>query len=152
MGLEVGSKAPPFSLRNQRFEKISLDDFRGSRAAIVFIPFAFTRVCQGELCEIRDSIDLFRDAQVRVVSITCNTPHSNGVWAEQQGFEFDILSDFWPHGEVARSYDAFDEQYGYAKRTTYFLDETGLVTSVVASDELGEARSFEEYESALRRG
>ncbi|MCI0424655.1 MAG: redoxin domain-containing protein [Actinobacteria bacterium] len=149
MSLEVGTSAPDFTLRNQRREKISLEDLKGERSVIVFIPYAFTSTCQGELCEIRDNLHRFNDAGVRVVAITCNTLHSNGVWAEQQGYTFDILSDFWPHGAVARAFDSFDETFGYAKRTTYFLDDQAVITDVVKSDELGVARPFGEYERIL---
>ncbi|MCI0678228.1 MAG: redoxin domain-containing protein [Actinobacteria bacterium] len=149
MSLEVGTSAPDFTLRNQRREKISLEDLKGERSVIVFIPYAFTSTCQGELCEIRDNLHRFNDAGVRVVAITCNTLHSNGVWAEQQGYSFDILSDFWPHGAVSRAFDTFDETFGYAKRTTYFLDDQAVITDVVKSDELGVARPFGEYERIL---
>ena len=149
MSLEIGTPAPDFTLLNQNREPVSLDDLRGSRSVIVFIPFAFTRTCEGELCQIRDEYSLFNEADVRVVAITCNTLHANKVWSGHQGFQFDILSDFWPHGSVSRKYDTFDEGYGYAERTTYFLDEAGTITAVTRSDHLGEARDFEEYRSAL---
>lgn len=149
MTLTIGQTAPQFSLRNQHRAKVGLQDLAGSRSIIVFIPFAFTATCQGELCEIRDHADLFNTTKTRVVAITCNTLHANGAWAEQQSFEFDILSDFWPHGEVARAYEAFDEDYGYAKRTTYVLDSNLVVSEVIASDELGVARPFSEYEAAF---
>ena len=150
MTLAVGTPAPDFTLLNQNREPVGLDDLKGSRSVIVFIPFAFTRPCEGELCQIRDEISLFREANARVVAITCNTLHSNRVWADQQGFDFDILSDFWPHGAVSRKYDTFNEAYGYAERTTYFLDEEGVITEVIRSDELRQARDFEEYRTALR--
>jgi len=149
VSLEVGTTAPEFALRSQRREVVSLHDLRGSKAAIVFIPYAFTQTCQGELCEIRDNLHRFNDSGVRVVAITCNTLHANAAWSEQQGFTFDILSDFWPHGETARAYDSFDDKYGYATRTTYFLDEEGLITGVTASEELGVARPFAAYEAML---
>lgn len=150
MTLDVGAKAPGFELRNQRREKISLDDLKGSKIALVFIPFAFTSTCEGELCEIRDNIEVFDRAGTRVVAITCDTTASNARWATDNGFEFDILSDFWPHGEVSRRYDTFNETFGYAERTTYFIDEGGNITDVVLSDELKKARPFARYEAALQ--
>ena len=149
MTLKVGSKAPDFSLPNQDREPVSLEDLRGSRSVIVFIPFAFTKTCEGELCQIRDEFSLFEAAGARVVVITCNALHANRVWAEQHGFEFDILSDWWPHGEVSRKYDTFNEAFGYAERTTYFLDADGVITDVARSDELGVARDWETYRDAL---
>jgi mycoredoxin-dependent peroxiredoxin len=147
--LETGTHAPGFTLLNQDREPVTLDDLKGGRSVIVFIPFAFTRTCEGELCQIRDEYALFNDAQARVVAITCNTLHANRVWREHRGFQFDILSDWWPHGAVSRLYDTFNEDFGYAERTTYFLDEEGVVTDVTLSENLGEGRDFEIYRSVL---
>ena len=150
MPLRVGTLAPAFTLLNQDREPVSRDDLKGARSVIVFIPFAFTATCEGELCQIRDEYSLFDDAGARVVAITCNTLHANRAWAEQQGFQFDILSDFWPHGEVARSYDSFNEERGYAERTTYFLDEDSVITGLTRSDELRVARDFGIYRAAFK--
>ena len=152
MPLDVGTPAPDFTLLNQDREPVSLDDLRGSRSVIVFIPFAFTRTCEAELCQIRDEYSLFNEADTRVVAITCNTLHANKVWSEQQGFLFDILSDWWPHGAVSRKYETFNEGFGYAERTTYFLDENGIITAVTSSENLGERRDFAEYKSVLSSG
>jgi len=149
MPLAIGTPAPDFTLLNQNREPVSLHDLKGSTSVIVFIPFAFTRTCEGELCQIRDEYTMFNEAEARVVAITCNTLHANRVWTEQQGFQFDILSDFWPHGAVSRIYDTFNEGFGYAERTTYFLDEDGVITDVTSSENLGEARDFESYRTAL---
>lgn len=151
MTLQVGAQAPDFELRNQGREKVSLDDLKGSKIAVVFIPFAFTSTCEGELCEIRDNFEVFARTGTRVVAITCDTSATNAAWARENSFEFDILSDFWPHGEVSRRYDTFNETFGYAERTTYFIDEGGTITDVVRSDELREARPFAHYEAALHR-
>lgn len=148
MPLEIGTRAPEFTLLNQDREPVSLGDLEDGRSVIVFIPFAFTRTCEGELCQIRDEYSLFNDAEARVVAITCNTLHANKVWREQQGFQFDLLSDWWPHGAVSRLYDTFNELYGYAERTTYFLDH-GTITHVERSEQLGEARNFEIYRTVL---
>ena len=149
MPLDVGTAAPGFRLLNQNREPVSLADLKGSTSVLVFIPYAFTRTCQGELCQIRDEAAVFNDVNAKVVAITCNTLHANRVWAEQQGFEFDILSDFWPHGAVAREYETFNETFGYAERTTYFLNHEGVITGVSRSENLGEARDFDDYRRAL---
>lgn len=148
MTLAIGTAAPPFRLPNQQLQPVGLDDLR-EKTVLVFIPFAFTRVCEGELCQIRDNFDIFEAADRRVLAVTCNNAAANARWAEEQGFQFDILSDFWPHGEVSRAYATFNERMGYAERTTYFLDENGMITDVIRSDELGEARSFGDYEAIL---
>jgi len=147
--LAIGTTAPEFTLLNQEREPVSLDDLKGSRSVIVFIPFAFTRTCESELCQIRDEYSMFDEAEAKVVAITCNTFHANKVWSDQQGFQFDILSDWWPHGAVSRKYETFNEGYGYPERTTYFLDDDAVITEVARSDRLGEARDFEVYRSVL---
>jgi len=147
--LAIGTKAPEFTLLNQEREPVSLDDLKGSRSVIVFIPFAFTRTCESELCQIRDEFSMFDEADARVVAITCNTLHANKVWSDQQGFQFDILSDWWPHGAVSRKYETFNEGYGYPERTTYFLDDDAVITQLTRSDRLGEARDFEIYRGVL---
>jgi peroxiredoxin len=136
-------------LLNQDRQAVGLDDLRGALSVIVFIPFAFTRTCESELCEIRDEYSLFNEADARIVAITCNTLHANRAWREQQRFQFDILSDWWPHGAVSRLYDTFNEDFGYAERTTYFLDEDCMITGVTRSESLGEARDFDTYRQAL---
>jgi len=147
--LAIGTTAPEFTLLNQEREPVSLDDLKGSRSVIVFIPFAFTRTCESELCQIRDEYSMFDEAEAKVVAITCNTFHANKVWSDQQGFQFDILSDWWPHGAVSRKYETFNEGYGYPERTTYFLDDDAVITEVARSDRLGEARDFEVYRGVL---
>ena len=147
--LEVGVKAPDFTLRDQHREKRSLAELAGSPAMIVFMPFAFTRTCEGEMCSIRDNLDYLQSKGARVFVITCDTLNSNRVWAEQQGFTFPILSDFWPHGKVATQYGCFNDTFGYAERSTFFLDGEGVITEIVSSGELSVPRDFDAYTKAL---
>lgn len=116
---------------------------------LLFVPYPFTSTCTAELCQLRDSLDVFQRSQTRVIVITTHATSTNAEWARQEGYEFDILADYWPHGEVSRRYEAFDETHGYAKRVTYFLDESAVITDVVFSDVLGEARDYGRYEAIL---
>lgn len=147
--LTVGTKAPDFTLVSQSREKISLDDLKGKRSMIVFMPYPHTRTCEAETCEIRDKWASFQDLDANVVLITTHAVPTNKDWAADNDFSFPILSDYWPHGEVARAYDTFDETFGYAKRTTYILDADGVIRDVIATDALGEARPFAAYLPAL---
>lgn len=149
MPLDIGTQAPAFKLRSQTGEKISLDDLLGSKSMILFVPYPFTRTCNSELCQLRDDLAIFNESQTKVVVITTHATSTNAAWARQEGFEFDILADYWPHGEVSRLYKAFDETYGYSKRATYFLDADGTIKDVVFTDVLGEARDHESYASIL---
>ena len=113
---------------------------------IVFIPFAFTRTCEGELCQLRDEFSVFDVAEAVVVAITSNTLHANRAWSEQQGFEFDILSDFWPHGDVAKAYGVFNDVAGMANRGTFLIDKDGIVR-----DRIEGAISVSELEEAMNK-
>src|SRR5205807_7400173 len=100
MAIEVGSKAPTFTLNDSNREKVSLESFRGEKnVLLVFYPFAFSNVCEGELCQVRDDIADFQNDRVQILGVSVDTPFSLKVWSQQQGFAFPLLSDFWPHGE-----------------------------------------------------
>ena len=79
---------------------------------IVFYPFTFTGVCEGELCSLRDDLSEFDAVKAQVLAISCDSRHAQKQWATQQGFTFPVLSDFWPHGEVPAAYGVFNEQLG----------------------------------------
>jgi peroxiredoxin len=149
MPAEVGSPAPAFSLRNVDGETVSLDDLKGRKSLIVFIPFPFTGTCEAELCSIRDGLADLQRLDANVVAITTDTVFSNRAWSEKNSFGFPVLSDFWPHGEVTMSYGTFDDRVGAANRSTYVLDADGVVRAIVATETRRMAREFADYVSAL---
>ena len=130
MAVEVGQAAPDFTLKDQAGNDVSLADYKGKQPVVlVFYPFTFTGVCQGELCEIRDDPSTFESADAAVLAISCDTRHAQAQWAEQQGFTFPVLSDFWPHGAVAKAYGVFNEQLGCANRASFVIDKDGKVVA-----------------------
>ena len=150
--LEIGAPAPPFSLPDQHGQAVSLADLLhdgGDRAALlVFYPFAFSGTCTGELCELRDDIGAFANDAVQVVGISCDPKHALRAWADEQGYSFPLLSDFWPHGEVARRYGVFLPGLGFATRGSFLIDPTGVLRwSVVQGP--GQARPAQAYRDAL---
>ena len=151
MPAEVGAPAPSFSLHDQDGNIVTLDDLTGRKTLLVFIPFPFTGICEGELCEIRDNFDDLSGLDANVVVITCDTRFSNQKWADEQGFDFPILSDFWPHGQTAREYGCFNDEMGVASRATYVLDRSGVVREIVSTDALKTPRNFQSYGEALQR-
>ena len=141
-GLEVGAAAPDFTLKNQFGEDVTLSQIVTERPTlIVFYPFAFSGICTGELCTIRDTMPSFDDASVRVVGISCDPMFTQRAWAEDQGYDFSLLSDFWPHGEVAKAYGVFDENAGFAIRGTFLVDADMTVRWSLVNGP-GEARDF----------
>lgn len=149
MPVEIGSPAPDFTLLDQSRNPVRLDDLRGRKSLVVFIPFPFTSICSGEVCLLRDHLAQLGDLDANVVVITCDTVPVNKHWSEENGFSFPVLSDFWPHGAVAIAYGAFNDKVGAANRQTFVLDEAGIVSAIVASDSLGTPREFDEYVEAL---
>ena len=110
-------------MQNQHGESITLSSYRGrSNVVLVFYPFAFSRVCTGELCEIRDNLGDFESASAEVLAISCDHFFSLRAYAEQDGYTFSLLSDYWPHGEVSRAFGQFDEQVGCSARATMIID------------------------------
>jgi peroxiredoxin len=149
MTVEVGSPAPDFALRDQHGEVVTLSDFRGrSNVALVFYPFAFSKTCTGELCEIRDNIAVFRDDDVQVVGVSCDPMHSLRVFAETEKYDFPLLSDFWPHGAVATAYGAFNEALGFATRGTFLVDTAGVLRWSIVNGP-GQARPLSAYREAI---
>ena len=152
MTLNVGDEAPDFTLKDEVGNEVTLSSFRGDRSVtLVFIPFAFTSVCQGELCELRDNLNSFESADNAVLCITCDRAPSLKEWKAQQGFNFPMLSDGWPHGEVARAYDCFNDVAGCAWRRTVVIGKDGKVVEVFQSGGLGEARPLSNYTDALTK-
>lgn len=149
MTAQVGSTAPSFSLKDQDGNEVTLDGLPAAKTLLVFIPFPFTGICEGELCEIRDNLGHLSESGVQVVVITCDTRYSNKKWAEQQGFNFPILSDFWPHGQVAQQYGCFNDTLGVAQRATYVIDANRVVRRIITTDSITTPRDFESYEGAL---
>ena len=149
MILEPGTRAPAFALVNQFGQTVRLAELVGEKpVALVFFPLAFSRVCQGELCELRDNIGVFRDAGVDLVGISVDSKHTLRAWAEAESYDFPLLADFWPHGEVAAAFGAFDEQKGTAERATFVIGSDGVIRASFATPR-GEARSLEQYRTAL---
>lgn len=149
MTAEIGSPAPAFELADQNREKFSSHSLRGNKSLVVFIPFAFSGVCGGELCEIRDRLNHLSDLDASVVVITTDSAFANKAWAEANGFEFPILADFWPHGATAQAFGCFNDKVGVANRFTYVLDEDGIVRDIVNSEAIPEAREFDRYLESL---
>ena len=147
--LQVGAEAPDFTLSDQHGEELTLSELVAEGpVALVFFPLAFSGICTGELCELRDNLAVFNDSKVRLVGISVDSVFTLQAWAKSEGYEFSILSDFWPHGAVAKDYGVFVEDGGIATRATLII---GADRKVLASFETepGQARDFGAYREAL---
>ena len=152
MTLAVGTEAPDFTLKDQDGNEVTLSSFRGKEnVVVVFYPFTFSGICQGELCALRDDISEFETASAQLIAISCDSRFAQQQWAQQQAYTFPVLSDFWPHGAVARAYGVFNEQLGAANRATFVIDKLGIVVDAFESPNLGTPREKAEYEAAVAK-
>jgi peroxiredoxin (alkyl hydroperoxide reductase subunit C) len=149
MGPQVGTEAPDFTLRDQNNEEVTLSSYRGKRSVlVVFYPFAFSPVCTNELCAVRDDLGSFHNDEVEILAISVDHPHALKAWSQAQGYEFPLLSDFWPHGATAEAYGVFQDKRGFALRGTFLVDTSGVVRFTEVN-EPGDARDQNGWKKAL---
>jgi peroxiredoxin len=148
MAVEVGDKAPDFELKDQHGTPVRLSDLRGKRVLLVFYPLAFSGICHGELCAIRDEFEASAPDDVQVLTVSVDSVFTHRAWADKEGFTFPLLSDFWPHGDVAQAYGVFDDEKGLALRGTFVIDGEGMVRWK-AVNPISSARDISEYHQVL---
>jgi mycoredoxin-dependent peroxiredoxin len=149
MTIEVGEVAPDFALKDQHGQTVRLSDFRSRQnVLLVFYPWSFTGICTSEMCEIRDALPGLTGEDARVLAVSCDSMPTQRVFAEREGLTYPVLSDFWPHGEVARAYGVFDAERGAALRGTFVIDRDSVVRWSVVNG-IGEARTLSDYRAVL---
>ncbi|MEI7697014.1 MAG: peroxiredoxin [Actinomycetes bacterium] len=149
MSITIGQAAPDFEVNNQNGEKVSLSSFKGEKnVVLLFYPFSFTGKCTGELCAVRDDLSAFQNESVQVLAISCDSMFTQRIFAEKESYTFPVLSDFWPHGAVAKAYGVFEETRGCAVRGTFIIDKSGIVRWQVING-MGDARNVGDYKAAI---
>jgi mycoredoxin-dependent peroxiredoxin len=149
MAVEVGDQAPDFELTDQHGTPVRLSGFRGRRSVVlVFYPLAFSGVCTGELCAIRDEFPEANRDDVELLTVSVDSNFTHRAWSDAEHFQFGLLSDFWPHGAVAKLYGVFDSERGIATRGTFIIDSGGVVRWKVVNP-IPQARDLAEYSKAL---
>jgi peroxiredoxin len=134
---------------DQHGTAVTLSSFKDSKnVVILFYPFAFSGICTGELCSLRDDLASFQNDDVQLLAISCDPMYAQRAFAEQEGYKFPVLADFWPHGQAAKAYGVFDEARGCAVRGTFIVDKNGNLAWQIING-LGDARNLVEYKNAL---
>ena len=146
--LRVGDLVPDLTLPDTHGTPVTLSELRGEPVVLVFVPFAFSCICTDELCELRDNLATFDDAGVRLLAVSCDPMFTLRAWAEREEYQFDLLSDFWPHGAAARAFGVFDESTGHALRGSFLVDADGVLRWSVVNPR-GTARPLAAYREAL---
>lgn len=149
-GPEVGTAAPEFALRDQHGATVRLSELRGRVVVLVFFPFAFSRVCTGELSALQDRWEVFDREDVVVLGLSCDPVYALRAFADAGGLELPLLADFWPHGAVATAYGVFDPVRGAPTRSTVIVDRFGTVAWTLHHDP-SDPRDLEEYLAVLDR-
>ena len=149
MAVEVGSRAPDFTLKDYNKQDVTLSSFQGEQnVLLVFYPFAFSGICTGELCQARDELADYTNADVQVLGVSVDSPFALKAWADKEGYTFPLLSDFWPHGATAQAYGVFNETAGMALRGTFLIDKQGTVRFAEVNQP-GEARDQAAWKKAV---
>lgn len=149
MPLSVGAPAPDFALRDQHGQTVRLSDLRGRKAVLlVFYPWAFSGVCGGELTALQAALDDLVADDLEVLTVSTDSMYALRAFADQQGFTFPMLSDFWPHGEVAEAYGVLHPEIGIALRGSFLVDRDGVVRWTVVKG-IPDARDVDDYRKAI---
>lgn len=150
MTLQNGDKIKDFTLQNQNEEEVSLSDFEGKKVLLSFHPLAWTSVCRKQMEALEDNYDFFVENDIIPLGISVDPVPTKKAWAEDMGIEnLQILSDFWPHGKLAKELDNFVEKLGFSGRFNVLVDRSGKI-SWVKVYELGEEPDIEEVKDAVK--
>ena len=155
MPINVGDKAPDFTLLNQDAQKISLNNYKGKKVVLLFFPLANTGVCTKEMCTFRDELKAYEDLDAQVLGISVDSPFTLKLWQEKNNYNFPLLSDF--NKEVAASYGALYDIFapgkldfkGVAKRSAFVIDKDGVVKYAEVLDDAGDEPSYENIKKTL---
>jgi peroxiredoxin len=126
--IEAGQPAPGFTLRDQDGDKVSLSDFRGRTVVLVFYPLDFSPVCTDQLSVYQQVLGELEGRGVQLLGISVDSAYTHKAFREQLGLTMPLLADFHPKGEVAKSYGAYNEEYGNATRVLVMVGPEGDVT------------------------
>ncbi len=158
MSLQIGDKAPDFTLKNTDLEPVTLSSFQGKQnVVLLFFPAVGTGVCEKELCSTRDSMKDYENLDAKVFGISVDSMFAQKLWVSSLNLNFQLLSDF--NKEVAPKYDAFYDVWvpgkfdlnGVAKRSAFVIDKDGVIQYSEVLEDAGEQPNFEAVVEALRK-
>ena len=152
MALPVKQQAPAFSLYNTEKQQVALEGQRGKNVLLLFFPLAFTSTCTKELCQVRDNLELYNSLNATVYGISVDSLHSLKKFKEEQGLNFELLSDF--NKEASRAYDCIYEEFsngmkGVSKRSAYIIDKKGKIRYAEVLEKAGDLPDFAAIERTL---
>lgn len=153
MSLQLGQKAPEFTLHNTEKNKISLSDFKNKNVLVLFFPLAFTGVCTNEMCSMRDSMAVYNDLNAEVIGISVDSLFVLDRFKKENNLDFNLLSDF--NREVSKAYGClydtfvFDMQ-GVSKRSAFIIDREGILRYAEVLESAGDLPDFNAIQECLK--
>jgi len=133
--IKVGDKAPDFSLKDQHSKELRLSEFKGKKVLLSFHPLAWTKVCARQMQSLEKNKEVFDKLNTVALGLSVDTVPSKHAWAKELGIkETRLLSDFWPHGEIAKLYGLFRAENGFSERANIIVDEEQKVIFVKVYD------------------
>jgi peroxiredoxin len=149
MAVDVGSKAPDFTLTDQDRQPVKLSEQKGKPVVLAFFPAAFSSVCTKELCTFRDAMARLNSAKAQVYGVSVDTFFTLKAFQDAQGYTFPLLSDF--NKQAIRDYGVFNEDMiglkGIAKRAVFVIDKDGIVRH---KEVLDDARNEPDYDAVFK--
>ena len=154
MSVQLGQKAPDFTLKTNKMQDFKLSDLQGKKnAVLLFVPLAFTGGCTKEFCSVRDNINTLQNDNTQVVGISVDSPFSLDAWANKEGYNFPLLSDF--NKDVSTSYGSIYENLlgfkGVAKRSAFVVDKQGVVRYAWVSEDAGKLPDLDQIRDCLNQ-
>jgi glutaredoxin-dependent peroxiredoxin len=153
MKIEVGQQAPDFTLFDSDKQPVTLSSLKGSNVLLLFFPQAFTGVCTTELCNVRDNIANYNNANAKVLGISVDSVFTLGKFKEEQKLNFPLVSDF--NKEVSTAYDTIFDVFpvfgmkGVSKRSAFVIDKEGVIKYAEVLESPGDLPNFDAINTTL---
>lgn len=153
MALQVGDKAPNFTLFSSELKEVSLTDFASKKVILHFFPMAFTGVCTTQLCTMRDNFGFYEGLGSQVLGISVDSPFTLAKFKEENNYQFPLLSDF--NKEVSQAYGAFYDEFvfnlkGVAKRAAFVINENQNVIYAEVLESAGDLPNFKSIDDIVK--
>jgi glutaredoxin-dependent peroxiredoxin len=152
MSVDVGAKAPDFTLPNQDRENVTLSEkLRNGPVVLAFFPAAFSSVCQQEMCTFRDSISELNKSNAQVLGVSTDTFFALKAWGDAQKLNFPLLSDY--NKNVIRSYGVVNPDMiglkDISKRAVFVIGRDGTIKHREVLDDARNEPNYDQVKQAL---
>ena len=154
MSLQIGQKAPDFTLFNTEKNKVSLADYKGKNVVLLFFPLAFSGVCTSEMCNMRDNMSIYNSLDAEIIGISIDSLFVLNKFKAEHNLEFTLLSDF--NKTTSSAYDCLNETFvfdmhGVSKRSVFVIDKEGNLQHIEILESAGDLPNFSAIQDCLKK-